>query len=239
MPVPLAHESASNAGGSARSPPLGRQAGHARRGRARRTLHSSPRPWGAYPHRPPLSRRHCDTRRTSRLSRSGGREAGWLGMSQALGLSAPLRVHSPLPPPPPPGHQREGATSLKRLAAGISPQSAGPEASPRGLGVGGRARTQPGGPQWRRPQPLPAASSPSVPAPMESVARAAHVADTPTRLLNGPPKVRRPRWAGALHGDPSHAPRERFSLLSPPLGQGPRGRGASGLGLVHLRRARK
>lgn len=99
MPVPLAHESASNAGGSARSPPLGRQAGHASRGCARRTLHSSPCPWGAYPHRPPLSRRHCDTRRTSRLSRSGGREAGWLGMSQALGLSAPLRVHSPLAPP--------------------------------------------------------------------------------------------------------------------------------------------
>lgn len=140
MPVPLAHESASNAGGSARSPPLGRQAGHASRGRARRTLHSSPRPWGAYPHRPPLSRRHCDTRRTSRLSRSGGREAGWLGMSQALGLSAPLRVHSPLARPPPPGHQREGATSLKRLAAGISPRSAGPEASPRGLGVGGGGR---------------------------------------------------------------------------------------------------
>lgn len=44
MPVPLAHESASNAGGSARSPPLGRQAGHARRGRARRTLHPVPVP---------------------------------------------------------------------------------------------------------------------------------------------------------------------------------------------------
>lgn len=128
------------------------------------------------------------------------------------------RPLSSAPPPPPPGHQREGATSLKRLAAGISPQSAGPEASPRGLGVGGRARMQPGGPQRRRPQPLPAASSPSVPAPMESVARAAHVADTPNRLLNGPPKVRRPRWAGALHGDPSHAPRERFSLLSPAAG---------------------
>lgn len=185
MPVPLAHESASNAGGSARSPPLGRQAGHARRGRARRTLHSSPRPWGAYPHRPPLSRRHCDTRRTSRLSRSGGREAGWLGMSQALGLSAPLRVHSPLPPAPPPGHQREGATSLKRLAAGISPRSAGPEASPRGLGVGGG-----GADAARRPAAAPAPASAG-------------------RLVAFCPRAHGKRGAGCACGGHSDPPPER------------------------------
>lgn len=68
---------------------------------------------------------------------------------------------------------------------------------------------------------------------MESVSRAARVADTLNYPLNRPPKVRAPSWGAAPHTEPPHARRVLFSSLRL-VGQGQGSGGASGMELVYI-----